>query len=382
MIELDIATLSLTFVSLGITSLIVLFMIWRINRDMPGVFFWLLGSLLSLLSSLSLLLNAQLGLPAGLAPLVSNSLSLTGSMLLMEGTLCFRGFYSRRRWHFLLALIPVFIAASWINRFDAAARYLFHDSVTMVFLFTATLALLWRPGSREEIYANALAATGAVMMAFAVSVRWVLSLSGNQFVLAGTDSLVTQWYLFAGTVFYMVWIFGISIACYSRSRQQVMQLAREDSLTGLPNRRSIDEHLEEALAGNRRDDVQFAVILIDINEFKQVNDRFGHAAGDQLLQGIAERLRAFVREADFAGRLGGDEFILIARPVDTERSLEQILARLRHALEGSMAVPGGHFEITVSLGAALCRRDGETPDQLLGKADARMYQNKAQNNPG
>ncbi|MDT8429566.1 MAG: GGDEF domain-containing protein [Pseudomonadales bacterium] len=382
MMELDIATLSLTFISLGLTSIVVLFLIWRINRDMPGVFFWLQGSLFSLLSSLSLLLNAQLVLPEGLAPLISNSLSLTGSMLLMEGSLRFRGFYSLRRWLFLLALIPVFIAASWINRFDATARYLFHDSVTMLFLFTATLALVWRPGSREEIYANALAAIGATLMTLAVSVRWLLSLRGSQLVLAGTDSLATQWYLFAGTLFYMVWVFGISVACYSRSRQQVMQLAREDSLTGLPNRRSIDEHLDQALAENRRDGVQFAVILIDINEFKQVNDRYGHSAGDLVLQGVAERLRALVREADFAGRLGGDEFILIARPVDTEQTLMQILARLRQGLEGGVAVPGGNFQIQVSMGAALCRRDGETPDQLLGKADARMYQDKAQNSPG
>ena len=377
MLQLDIATLTLTFVSMALTTAIVLFLIWRINRDMPGVRLWLLGGVLLLTSTLTLFLGVQLNFPEGVAPFLSNSLSLPGNMLLMEGTLRFRGFRSRRRWALLLALIPVFLLASWINRFDAAARYMFHDSFTMTFMLVAAIAFVWRPVSREELIANALAGFGAALMALSVGSRLLMSLINSDQVMSGTGSTVTQWYLFTGTNFYVMWMFGISVACYFRSRQQVMQMAREDSLTGLPNRRCIDERLSQTLAECKRSGEAFAVIMADINDFKLVNDRFGHSAGDHLLHSIADRLREAVREADFAGRLGGDEFLVIARPIDSQEVLEQVVSRLRARLEGPLAIPGGSFTVSVSIGAIVCRAGADTADQLLGAADAEMYRDKA-----
>lgn len=377
MLQLDIATLTLTFVSMALTTVIVLFLIWRINRDMPGVKFWLLGGVLLLTSTLSLFLGVQLSLADGVAPFVSNSLSLPGNMLLMEGTLRFRGFRSRRRWLLLLALIPVFVLASWFNRFDAAARYVFHDSFTMTFMLVTAVAFVWRPTSREEFFANALAGFGAALMALSVGSRLLTALISTDQVLSGTGSTVTQWYLFTGTNFYVMWMFGISVACYYRSRQQVMQMAREDSLTGLPNRRCIDERLAQTLAESKRSGEAFAVIMADINDFKLVNDRYGHSAGDRLLHGIAYRLRDAVREADFAGRLGGDEFLIIARPVASQEALDQVISRLRTRMEGAFAIPGGSFDVKVSIGAVLSDAGGETADQLLGAADAEMYRDKA-----
>ncbi|MEX0738643.1 MAG: GGDEF domain-containing protein [Pseudohongiella sp.] len=377
MLELDIATLTLTFVSMAFTTVIVLLLIWRINRDMPGVTLWLLGGVLLLTSTLTLFLGVRLEFPDGVAPFVSNSLSLPGNMLLMEGTLRFRGFASRRRWLFLLALIPVFLLASWINRFDAAARYIFHDSFTMTFMLVTSVAFIWRPAGRDELYANILASFGSALMALSIGARLLTAMTNSDQVMGGTGSTVTQWFLFTGTNFYVMWMFGISVACYFRSRQQVMQMAREDSLTGLPNRRCIDERLEQTLAESKRSGETFAVIIADINEFKLVNDRFGHSAGDRLLHGIADRLRNAVRAADFAGRLGGDEFLILARLVDSDETLEQVINRLRTRLEGPLDVPGGSFNIRVSIGAAVCHAGGETADQLLRIADADMYRDKA-----
>lgn len=378
MMQLDIATLTLTFASLGLTTLLVLFLIWRINRDMPGVQCWMVGAALSLTSSFSLFLSIQLGLPEGMAPFISNSLSLPGNMLLMEGTLRFRGYASRRRWLFLLSLIPVFILASWLNRFDAAARYIVHDSFTLAFLIVTAIAFVWRPDSREELYANSLAAFGSALMGLTIGSRWFLALTGNEQMMAGTGSVATQWYLFTATNFYIMWIFGISVACYFRSRQQVMQLAREDSLTGLPNRRCIDERIAQAINETRRSGQSFAVILLDVNNFKQVNDQLGHSAGDRLLVCIASRLLTVLRESDFAGRLGGDEFIVLAHPAESDEAVIGLIARLRQALEGPLDLPGSSFEIRISIGAAISPCDGDSADQLLGAADTRMYQNKAQ----
>jgi len=85
-----------------------------------------------------------------------------------------------------------------------------------------------------------------------------------------------------------------------------------------------------------------------------------------------------VRDADFAGRLGGDEFLVIARPVTSQAALDQVVSRLRTRMEGPLTIPGGSFNVRVSIGAILSDAGGETADQLLGAADAEMYQNKAQ----
>jgi len=155
-----------------------------------------------------------------------------------------------------------------------------------------------------------------------------------------------------------------------------MSLAREDSLTALPNRRWIDEKLSQTLAETQRSGEQFALIMLDINDFKQVNDRYGHSAGDKVLTELGRRLRQAVRESDFAGRLGGDEFIILARQVETDEPLVQMVERIRQQLNGAMSLNGDNVDIGVSIGSAVFPADGGDPDTLLGTADTRMYQDK------
>lgn len=374
--QLDISTLSLMFITQGFTSFLVMYLIWRINRNLPGVQFWMYGTLLNILSSVSMLLNAQFGWAEGWGPFVSNSISLPANLLVMEGSLRFMGYSSRRRWNALLLLIPVFIIGSWINRLDPASRYIFHDSFTMTFSLVSAAVLLWGARSREERTANLLASVSGFLLTLTIGWRWLLAITGNHQIMQGVESPATQWYLFGGVTTHVAWIFGLSVACYYRSRIQVLQLAREDALTGLPNRRSIDELLGQSLIDQRRSKERFAVIMIDINDFKQVNDNFGHSAGDFLLREVADRLQSAIRESDFAGRLGGDEFVVLARYIDTAQSLEQFIDRIRSHLNGPLTMPSGVYHVEVSVGAALCPDDGATADQLLGAADTRMYRDK------
>jgi diguanylate cyclase len=374
--QLDISTLSLMFITQGFTSFLVMYLIWRINRNLPGVQFWMYGTLLNIFSSLTMLLNAQLGWADGWGAFVSNSISLPANLLVMEGSLRFMGYHSRRRWNGLLLLIPVFIIGSWINRLDPAPRYIFHDSFTMTFSLVSAVVLLWGAKSREERTANLLASVSGILLTLTIGWRLLLAVTGNHQIMQGVESPATQWYLFSAVTTHIAWIFGLSVACYYRSRLQVLQLAREDALTGLPNRRSIDELLGQSLIDQRRSDERFAVIMIDINNFKQVNDNFGHSAGDFLLREVADRLQSAIRESDFAGRLGGDEFVVRARYIDTAKSLEQFIDRIRSHLNGPLSMPSGVCHVEVSVGAALCPDDGVTADQLLGAADTRMYRDK------
>lgn len=378
---LDLTTLMLVMAALSLSSTLVLWLIWLINRQMPGVQMWFVASLISIGSVAVNLLSSLDALPVGIGPWASNSLSLSSGLLITEATLRFRFGVSLRRWRWLLLLIPLFVLMSWVNRFDATARYIFHDSFMVSFALVSAFAMLWRAADIEEFRANLMAAVGQLTMAVALGGRLLAALFSNDAVTAGLTSTGTQWFLFAAILFYINWSFGLSVACYSRSRREVMQLAREDDLTGLPNRRSLDERLQMSLADARRSQETFAVIMMDVNRFKRVNDELGHRAGDQLLKVLASRLRQALREVDFAGRLSGDEFLVIVRGTQAVNGLDTLVMRLREMLEGRIELQDGRVEVKVSMGVASWPADSDTIDGLLRIADARMYQQKHQGKP-
>jgi diguanylate cyclase (GGDEF)-like protein len=149
--------------------------------------------------------------------------------------------------------------------------------------------------------------------------------------------------------------------------------ASHDALTGLLNRRSYELLLDQAVSRARRYGWPFALVLLDLDDFKVVNDRYGHAAGDAALRAVGAELRAALRGGDVAARLGGDEFALLVVGVENVESLSPLLARLKRALE--RAVP----ETTVgfSVGVACFPSDTDDPDALTGLADDRLYAAKA-----
>ena len=149
--------------------------------------------------------------------------------------------------------------------------------------------------------------------------------------------------------------------------------ASHDALTGLLNRRSYELLLDQAVSRARRYGWPFALVLLDLDDFKVVNDRYGHAAGDAALRAVGVELRAALRGGDVAARLGGDEFALLVVGVENVASLSPLLGRLRRALE--RAVP----ETTVgfSVGVACFPSDTDDPDALTGLADDRLYAAKA-----
>lgn len=373
---LDLTTLTLVLMALILSSTVVLLLVWLINRQMPGVFVWLLSSIMMLASAITNLASTLIEFPPGIGALVSNSFSLTGGLLIVEGALRFRGWQSARRWYVFLALIPVFIMLSWINRFDAPTRYLVHDSVMLITSLATAFTLLWRVHDMEEFRVNLMAAAGSLLMTLVAGGRAFAAVFYSDSVAGGLSSAGTQWYLFTAILFYMSWTFGLSVACYGKSRREVMQLAREDDLTGLPNRRSLDERLTMAMADARRSQQGFAVIMMDVNGFKRINDELGHRAGDQVLIELAKRLKQVLREVDFAGRLSGDEFLIIVRGNSALIGLDTLIARLHNYLEGPLELQDGRVDVKVSMGLAQWTSDNDTVDGLLRMADARMYQQK------
>jgi len=157
---------------------------------------------------------------------------------------------------------------------------------------------------------------------------------------------------------------------------QLGALAHRDPLTGLPNRRLFEDRLEIALAQAHRYRHRVALIVVDLDRFKQVNDGFGHAAGDELLRGVAERLGATVREGDTVARLGGDEFTMLLPGIHYAEDLAAISRKLVESLRKPFRLEGREVHVTASGGISLYPEDGEDGDALLKSADAAMYRAK------
>ena len=166
---------------------------------------------------------------------------------------------------------------------------------------------------------------------------------------------------------------GSDVTQATVAEQQVLQLARYDGLTGLPNRSMFMAHLELALNRARANEQQLALFFIDLDRFKMVNDSLGHAAGDNLLQVMAQRLSGLMRDSDLVARLGGDEFVvLLDSGMDTD-DLCKVARRMLTVLSEPLCLSGRLLQVSASIGIGLYPADGTDVASLLKSADTAMY---------
>jgi len=161
-----------------------------------------------------------------------------------------------------------------------------------------------------------------------------------------------------------------------RSQEQLEQMAYFDSLTGLPNRRMFNDELRRLIARSLRAQGDFALLLVDLDGFKQVNDIDGHDAGDALLVAVAERLKSLIRETDSVARLGGDEFAVLLPRTEEDSGIDATCARMLASLAEPLQLDGRTIQATASIGVAVCPQEGTTPDGLYKSADLALYEAK------
>ena len=164
--------------------------------------------------------------------------------------------------------------------------------------------------------------------------------------------------------------------------QEVRRLAFYDPLTNLPNRRLLMDRLKQAIAGSNRSGQHGALMFLDLDHFKQLNDSLGHAMGDELLKQVAVRLQSCVREVDSVARFGGDEFVVLLEDLSLEnqqaRSQAEVVAyKILHTLGAFYALGDNMYNSTPSIGAVVFLQDHEPMEELIRRADAAMYQSKA-----
>ena len=163
----------------------------------------------------------------------------------------------------------------------------------------------------------------------------------------------------------------------AEEQQKQSYLASHDMLTGLPNRRGLTEYLQKALLRAERHQTLLALGILDLDDFKPINDIHGHAAGDLLLQRIAERLREILRASDFVARLGGDEFVLVMDDIQDRDAIPFLLEKIYDAIVQPIALADGTLvKVGVSLGLTIYSHDNADTDLLLRHADHALYKSK------
>jgi len=208
--------------------------------------------------------------------------------------------------------------------------------------------------------------------------RWLVVVAANR-SLIGTLAAREPWLLLARGLVVTVLVTALVEVLQRRRRYaSALELAHQavhDALTGLPNRLQVAERLEQALARSARTGCEVAVLFIDLDRFKLINDGRGHAAGDKLLVTVADRLRNVVRSGDVVARFGGDEFVVVCEDQTATLEASLVAGRILDALREPVVVDGQEIFLSASIGIAMADGSG-SPESLLRDADAAMYRAK------
>lgn len=376
---LDKDTLRVVLAITELTLVPIAALIWKGNRDIKGVSWWLAGSV-STMIGFSIPILVELRAPT--ARFVNDFFGVMALVFMLHGTLCFRG--KRRQARISLRAMP-WIALGLLAIMTAVygrdvARYLVLDAVVIAFALAMAYHIAhWNWPIRFS--AQNLSALYLVLLSAALCFRWGLYAFSEDRTAVLRSPYHSYIYLVLIS-FTMAWNCCIILICEENAHKKVDRIANTDPLTGLPNRRSFDIALNESIERARREPHGFAVALIDLDEFKRVNDLHGHAIGDQMLVEFARRLRRHARNSDFVARLGGDEFVMIVPDTQDTQTLRAIIDRLRPSLNGATLLGNGlPLEIRVSIGGAVWPHDGDGSREILRTADVRMYEDKKLRKP-
>jgi diguanylate cyclase (GGDEF)-like protein len=253
--------------------------------------------------------------------------------------------------------------------------------------FLTELAKLRATQGLQAVATLASRGTGREEMAYVGSVLTELKNGQNaqlrEYLTQRERLMVQLWML---TVAFVIAGLALALWVYYQTRQananreshdrQKEYMARHDPLTGLANRRHLQEQLDTQIRDARRRSAIVALMYLDLDGFKKVNDTFGHDSGDELLVDVARRLRRALREDDVVARLGGDEFVVSLPHLHSAGDIGFVASKLIDVLHAPYALEAGEARISASIGVAMFPRDGETPKALLVAADRALYSAK------
>ncbi|MDP1664886.1 MAG: EAL domain-containing protein [Methylobacter sp.] len=383
--KFDLLTILMAYLIVDAVFAIAFAVTVRRHPTLVGPGWWLGACIAFFMGFLGLCLRGVI--PDSVSIVIANSLILGGGVCVWIGI---RGFFELR-WHWSLFALLVLPATVLLSLFMVVWPSVSARQITMSVFIILTSLLAIRDILRQRSFALIMETN--LLIGFLGAEAFIHFI--RMFILimtpASTGSYILSPHQPDRVFFMLLFITGtarlliMSTLVSARLQDELNQLATQDSLTQLPNRRFLLERLKHGIDVERRDGKQLALLMLDLDRFKDVNDSLGHAAGDELLQQVAGRIQTRLRDVDMVARLGGDEFIVlledIAHPEDAARVAEEIVADLSRPfqLPGSNEAdhePDREVQIGVSIGISLYPQHGNNPELLMEQADTAMYEAK------
>jgi diguanylate cyclase (GGDEF)-like protein len=315
-------------------------------------------------------------LPGFFTTVLSNTLLLTGSALFYIALSQFTGFaYSKALVIGVIAAVVFFLLyfTYWDDDIGKRIITLSLGSVTMVFLL---IDQLWRTQKTSLRFSASLMLSFFLVHGLFLIVRTISIILDPPQDTSSLSPAQSATYLLSFAISFF-WSIGFILMVSHRLRNDLMEIATIDVLTRIPNRRATQAFLEKELSRAQRNQGEFTLLLIDIDDFKHVNDRWGHVTGDAVLTKTASLFQSMIRKQDLVGRWGGEEFLIIVPgPCDAVVLAE----RIRSEIAGMEYRHGtASFHITISIGIA-CANQTSLEDEILKKADDALYKAKSTKN--
>ena len=399
----------------ALAILIAILLLLRQRHPQEQVDFWLIGLLITLVESIAHIFYGQEGLPAtALHVIVVDCYLLAGVVFTWDSRdhpLPIR----TRVLYLVINTLPLLAVNTLYGLHIFKPAYYYPAIALGLIAAIGSSLVLRRPWLATVVHICGWLAIGVLVYdhKFREAIYWSLSgvyaIAGLKFhrrlPLRSTGRFAIQIGFFIWALCFFVHPFIVSFRAYADIASHVwnMQkslisigmilvmleeqvscnhwLALHDELTGLPNRRAFEDHLSVSLERCRRSESPLALFMLDLDGFKQINDNFGHQAGDQILRHVATNLRERMRGFDSLARLGGDEFTLVTCNPGLTQSIEQMCETIRSAIECPMDYEGHMLKVSASIGIALYPDDASDSTRLLRIADLRMYSLKQKRTP-
>lgn len=345
---------------------------WRANRQVAGMGLFSLG-LMSLMTG-GLIGLARLVIPGEAIVLASNVFMLGGMIAVAQGIRVFRGFRVLPAGAVVLfsgAVAVLFLY--WLYVHESFGRRVGVISIAFALLAIDASVSMFRNVSRRDRGIHWPTGFAFAFTATYLTARAVAAFSGMYGAALFAPAPVDLAFTICANIAYIGCVAGMLLASNTQLRHEARKLALFDPLTNLPNRRFILDRLLDAERSSIASGHRFGIIYLDLDDFKEINDTFGHAAGDELLRNVSDAMAGALRAGDCLGRIGGDEFVVLAEHVEAPGDIRVLAQRLKEIAE-AVPVPGNAtLRVKISCGSAIYPDDGANADEVMRVADHAMY---------
>ena len=378
---LDSRTLS--FALMFVTGLMasVMFFVWRVQKNYPGTQYWVLSNFAGTIGFLFIGLRGFA--PEFVTVLLGNALAVATTALALEGNRRFLGLKSD-------STVPVTVIAGYLITLayytfidnDVSARIVISSMVASFLTFLSYRSFAERPGLMKNVVYRTVGLT-FLLFSILMFVRMVATLALSNVNGLYTPEWIQSVSFMIFLIFATVWSFNYVLITSERLSEELrvkeaelLERATTDFLTGLGNKRAFDEFAESEIKRSRRYNIPACLVLLDLDHFKRVNDKFGHAVGDKVLGEIGQLLKRMTRQHDKVARVGGEEFALLLThtDIDVGHAVAEAFRREIQTLEinhGAISL-----SITSSFGVAELR-EADNLESLIERADTHLYKAKA-----